>query len=64
MKAFEEAIGKAEATNIKAKSKAKEVKDKGKIEARLDFLAKMYEAEKTKQAEEKKVVEDAEELEE
>ena len=60
LKAFEEAIGRVEATTIKAKSKSSKAKDKAKIEARLDFLAKMYETKKNEQSREETEVVDEE----
>jgi hypothetical protein len=64
LKAFEEAISRAEVTDIKEKPKAGEPIDKKKIAARLDSLAKMYDAKKTKKDKKKTAADDAEEVEE
>ncbi|MFC1941486.1 hypothetical protein ACFLWL_03715, partial [Chloroflexota bacterium] len=63
IKTFEEAVGQVEAigklageTEETRESKAKEGKEatdtKGRIESRLEFLARMYDAKKTRQDEE------------
>ncbi len=62
IRAFAEPVGGAEETSVKEKRGTE--KAKGKVEARLEFLARMYEAKKTKQAEEEPTVEDAEAVEE
>ena len=47
LKALDKAIGRAEATGAKEKKKAGG--SKGKLEARLEFLARMYEAKNDEQ---------------
>ena len=64
IRAFAEPVGRAEETGVKGKKGTEKAKGKGKVEARLEFLARMYEAKKTKQAEEEPTVEDTEAVEE
>ena len=58
LKAFAKAIGRAKESNVKGKSKAVRGKGKEKIEARLDFLARMYETKKDEPDGEDNIVED------
>ena len=64
IRAFAEPVGGTEETRVKEKRGTEKAKGKGKVEARLEFLARMYEAKKAKQAEEEPTVEDAEAAEE
>ena len=64
LRVFEEAVGKAEETDVKEKREAGKVKGKKKIEARLESLARMYETKKARQGEEETVIEDAKAVEE
>ena len=59
-KASAKAIGKTKESNVKGKSKTARGKTKEKIEARLDFLARMYETKKNEQVDEDNIVEEEE----
>ena len=61
LKAFAQAIGKAKESNVKSKPKAWTGKKKEKIEARLNFLAQMYETKKNERDIEDDTVEEDEE---
>ena len=58
IEALDEVVSRAGETDVRKEREAEEAK--GKIESRLEFLARMYETKKAKQAEEEAETEDVE----